>query len=552
MVVSSLRLHLPNYYLFRVNYYFFRVMKKGKKTLDDERQTADGEREKVEKTIADGQKKSLKTTSMSTEKPAAKRSGFSKREITQRKETKKKVTLVRKANELVEARYRFSIWEIRVFTKLLSLIKPDDKEFFEHKINILDIIREFDLQGNKANYKWIKEGARGLMSKIIDMVITADDGKPEELMIPLLTKFKGRNDPVDGSYIKLSFSPEMKPFLLELKQRYLQYEFSNVANLRSAYYVRIYELLKQYEKIGQRKIELSEFRAMLGIRDEYQLYGIFKRKIIEAARENIEQFTDIRFTYEEIKSGKSVSAILFHIFQNPGGGKSKAKVVVESAARSVPKPVFSPIEEAEIVETGRPFSEFADKLYEWWGVNRDEFYRRAAAEKSNLDIERAIQFTKERVRSGKAENPAGVFLDALTRGLLTAEQIKAQKLAEQKQRAAEREAKIAALSQKHNDLLDQYSMTINDEVRVIVAQVPEVTETAIEAIKTTQRLLGDRQIDSNSLEDFRKNPRLRGMVITEIMRRFPERFEPISSKFAPEIESVKGQILSLEPAFSFG
>lgn len=539
---------MPNYYLFRVKNYFFRVMKKSKNTGEPAPEPA---------------AKSSKSASAPAEKSAAappssgRRNAVSIGEIKKRKEAKRKVTLVRKANDLVEARYRFTIWEVRVFTKLLSLIRPDDTEFSEQKINILDIIRDYGLQSNKANYKWIKEGARGLMSKIIDMVVTADDGKPEDLMIPLLTKFKGRNDPVDGSYIKLSFAGEMKPFLLELRERYLQYDFSNVANLRSAYYVRIYELLKQYERIGQRRIELSELRAMLGIRDEYQQYGIFKRKIIESARHNINLYTDIQFTFEEIKSGKSVSSILFFIKANPQAvaNRAAAKPTVSSRGAAKKPTVeqadfFPDADDAEIVEINDPLAPFAERLLDWWGVQRDEFFKRAEG-KTAEQIEQAIQFTKERIRAGKATNPAGVFLDALTRGLLSPEQIQAQKEAERKRAALDRQARLKNLKTDYDRLLDEYAAAINVEVKNLSVEQQGLTEDVIEEIKNTQRLLGDRMVENATLDEFRKNPLLRSMVISSIMRRFPERFSPLNDSFSPKINDVKTAILEIEPGYYF-
>ena len=75
------------------------------------------------------------------------------------------VKFVRKANDLVEARYKFDIWETRLFTKMLTLVQKDDEEFKEYKVYLRDIIVEFDLVRNKEAYELLRTGARKLMKK---------------------------------------------------------------------------------------------------------------------------------------------------------------------------------------------------------------------------------------------------------------------------------------------------------------------------------------------------------------------------------------------------
>ena len=63
----------------------------------------------------------------------------------QKKIIKKKndVFSIKKSNDLVEAKYKFDIWETRVFTKMLTFISDEDKEFYEYQIPIKDMIKDF-------------------------------------------------------------------------------------------------------------------------------------------------------------------------------------------------------------------------------------------------------------------------------------------------------------------------------------------------------------------------------------------------------------------------
>ena len=76
------------------------------------------------------------------------------------------IKLIRKANELVEARYKFDIWETRVFAYMLTLIKANDTDFNEYKINTGDIVREFNLHDSGLVYDSIKKaGEKSVSSK---------------------------------------------------------------------------------------------------------------------------------------------------------------------------------------------------------------------------------------------------------------------------------------------------------------------------------------------------------------------------------------------------
>jgi len=62
-----------------------------------------------------------------------------------KQEVSRTVKLIKKSNDLVEGRYRFDIWETRVFTKMLTLIRMDDEDFKEYRIYLKDVVHDFGL-----------------------------------------------------------------------------------------------------------------------------------------------------------------------------------------------------------------------------------------------------------------------------------------------------------------------------------------------------------------------------------------------------------------------
>lgn len=237
-----------------------------------------------------------------------------------------KKSIVKKSNDLNEAQYSFSIWETRVFIKLLSMIGMNDNEFKEYIIDIGDFIKEINVDKNKNSYKLIKKAAESLLQKIVVIDRKLEDGTIERLKTPIVIGVKHNLD--THSYLKMSFHPDLKRDLLELKNKFLIYDAKNVLSLSTPFSIRIYELSKQYEKIGKRIMTVDEFRAFLKIEDKYPNHYHLRTKIIEPSISHINENTDINLTYSEIKRGRKVIKIQFDIL-------SKEKAVVDEVYKTL-------------------------------------------------------------------------------------------------------------------------------------------------------------------------------------------------------------------------
>lgn len=237
------------------------------------------------------------------------------------------VKLIKKANNLVEGKYRFNIWEMRIFTKMLTMIDKDDADFQEYRIYLKDIITYFGLKNDHSAYQWLKDASIQLMKKIIMIKRETDEG-PKEFRTPIVAGVE-TDENTNYKYVDLSFHPKMKPYLLELKNKYLLYDARNILHMSSVYSIRLYEILKQYERIGSRKVELEALKWMIGVNsmetDEkgkevevYRLksYGHFKSRVLIPAQKDFSEKCDISFDFYEIKKGRKVDAIQFKISLN--------------------------------------------------------------------------------------------------------------------------------------------------------------------------------------------------------------------------------------------
>ena len=218
--------------------------------------------------------------------------------------------LIVKSNNLIEASYRLTTQEQRVILLVSSMIKADDKDFQEYYIDIKSFMNLIGVTG-KSKYEEIKEITKKLRERTI---VLKDLEKNTETQMGWVSSFTYFNN---EGYVQIMLDPKLKPFLLNLKERFTQYQRKYVIQLKSFYSIRLYELLKQYEKVKERYIELDALRKILGIKpNEYKLYGNFKNKVLKKAEAELPEKTDLKFKYKEKKQGRKVVGIYFFIEPN--------------------------------------------------------------------------------------------------------------------------------------------------------------------------------------------------------------------------------------------
>lgn len=484
------------------------------------------------------------------------------------------MVIVRKSNDLIEARYKMTMWEARVWDKFLSILRKERDVKDEYKIAISEIIENYQLHDDKRAFQRIIQASHALQDRYItNSTISRDEFRHLRSHIFASVETVVTND--GDSYILFEVPRKIKPILTATNERYKDFALENFIGISSFYSKRVYELLKQYERIGERTFTIDDLRNVLAIEEsEYKLYGHFKKRIVDKAQEDLLRCTDISFTYEELKKRgtKQVTSIRFIIKSNkaqrlldkPSGLLPKSKTSKIREVAQLPlfglsdEPIFTDYEPIPAEKTLEKtplimpplFEKYFAIVSDWWGVEQTEFVKRLEG-REEAQVLHAIEYTKDRIKAGKATNPAGVFLDALSKGYKTPEQIKVEKQEEKARFARERAEKIKPLIDDYEGLEKNYSQSINDAIRSITKTQPEATEIAIEKIKTTYRRLGMTDIMDKTTEDFRQNPMLRNIVMSEIMNQYPSVFEAIKDDFEQKKTLLKQKVKLIDPNFVF-
>ena len=81
--------------------------------------------------------------------------------------------------------------------------------------------------------------------------------------------------------------------------------------MRSAYSIRLYELLRSYAGLHSKTFDIDDLKAQLFA--PYTNFKDFRRKVLEVATKEINEYTDIEITWEPIAKGRKVVKVEFTI-----------------------------------------------------------------------------------------------------------------------------------------------------------------------------------------------------------------------------------------------
>lgn len=336
----------------------------------------------------------------------------------------KKSPIVTQSNKITEARYSLTVAEQRLVLTMISMISPEDEDFKDYEIKISDFQRLLGLNSNDL-YRRTEE----TILKLAGRVIHIKDG----MDFFVSHWFSSARYFHSQGIVRLSFDKNLKPYFIQLKEQFTKYNLFTVASFKSAYTIRIYMLLKQYQNIGFREFELQELRKILGIDEkEYAEFKDFKKRVINQAKKEFEEKnkeakggykSDITFDLETKRTGRKISHLKFII---------KKQSYQETLPLNIPEP--------EEREKTPAMSEL-----EKYGIG-EAIAERYTREQGEEAVFRCVAIFEQRKTAGDIKNVgAGYLLKLLDSG--AGKKTQAEQEAENQKRAKE-EAKAEAERKK--------------------------------------------------------------------------------------------------------
>ena len=238
--------------------------------------------------------------------------------------------LVVKDNALINASYNLSLVEQRLLLLAILELRKEGRDPLKNEIWIHadSYIEHFGTHRNTA-YQALKDASKDLLARQFSYQEEINGKNINKTSRWVSSIGYATND----SFVSLEFAAAVSPLISELEKRFTSYEVEQVAQLTSAYAVRLYEILICWRSVGKTpQILLEDLRLKLGILvNEYERMERFKTRVLDLSIEQINKHTDITASYEQHKKGRTITGFTFKFKMK----KDKKKVAAEATKRDV-------------------------------------------------------------------------------------------------------------------------------------------------------------------------------------------------------------------------
>jgi plasmid replication initiation protein len=220
--------------------------------------------------------------------------------------------LYKQHNALTSGRYDFTACQLDVMFMILASLKENENTYQIH-VGDIELIT-----GRKWNIAQLSESTESLLTRMFE--VQAEDGYTQFVLFQYFKYLKGTRS------IEVKLSEIALPYFFDLKGNFTHFQLKSVLDCSSSYAKRLYMLACQWRTVGKfpRPIPIIELKKMLGLVDkkgneQYEEITGFKTKVLDIAKKQINEHTDIHFDYELYKKGRSFEFI--QIFINTSKNK---------------------------------------------------------------------------------------------------------------------------------------------------------------------------------------------------------------------------------------
>lgn len=216
----------------------------------------------------------------------------------------KESKLIYQHNVITSGRYDYSACMLDILFMVLSSLEKDK---LEYNIHVHDIEA---ITGRKWNLKQLREATESIGSRMFE--IETPESFDQIWLFSRVKYLKGT-----GSFT-VKLNEDAIPYFFDLKNNFTSMQLKSVLNCSSKYAKRLYAIACQWRSVGTKRFEIEELKKMLGLIDkkgneQFERISDFKKFVLDIARKQISENTDIELEYELKKRGREFFWVILHI-----------------------------------------------------------------------------------------------------------------------------------------------------------------------------------------------------------------------------------------------
>lgn len=208
-------------------------------------------------------------------------------------------------NAITSGRYDFSACQLDILFMVLSQLEVGQLEYSIHTSDIEAIT------DRKWNIAQLTQSTELMLTKMFE--VEDSDSYTQFVLFQYFKYLKGERT------IKVKLSEIALPYFFELRNNFTALQLKSTLSVTSKYAKRLYALGCQWRSVGKKRFEIEELKKMLGLIDkkgneQFERISAFKEKVLDVAKNQINEESDLYFDYKLIKQGRSFKWI--EIFVN--------------------------------------------------------------------------------------------------------------------------------------------------------------------------------------------------------------------------------------------
>lgn len=233
---------------------------------------------------------------------------------------KPKTNLVVKTNQLNQALQTLSLAEVRIIQLAIVDARETATGLSTDKPLRIDATRYAEVfETTRQNgYKRMKEAEETLFNRRFTYL--DDNGKPVKSRWLQQVQYHDGEGAIDLVFTLAVVEGISR--INGLEQFFTSYLLEQTTQFDSVYSVRLYELLTQWRTAKKTPcLDIDVFRNQMGLGiSEYKRMNDFKKRVLDLAKDEINEKSDLKVKYENVKQGRKIIGFKFTVHE-----KQKAK-----------------------------------------------------------------------------------------------------------------------------------------------------------------------------------------------------------------------------------
>jgi len=229
-----------------------------------------------------------------------------------------------KSNALLEASYRLSVYEQRIILACIAQVRHDAPvtDQVRYRVSAQEIAEMTGTQLATA-YQHLRAASERLFERRVTLYKEPNGGPAHELVTRWVQAVMYIEN--EGA-VAIRFAAEILPYLTQLSEQFTRYALADVAKMTSAYAIRLYEMLIQWRGTGERVVEIDWLRDSLMLEGKYGDIQNLKRRVLEPAVEQINELSPLWVKWEQRKTGRRVTHLVFTFGEKKDQKEKKKKL----------------------------------------------------------------------------------------------------------------------------------------------------------------------------------------------------------------------------------